>query len=55
MLAIVILAAVFTSPGRRGVPRCLSKELAQMWLVGEAASQRNIAQRRLRLQHVLSR
>jgi hypothetical protein len=55
MSAIVIFAAVLTSPGRRGVPRCLSKVLAQMWLVGEAALHRNIAQRRFSLQHVLSR
>ena len=38
-----IFAAVRAPPGRRGAPRCLSKERAQMWLVGESASQRNVA------------
>jgi hypothetical protein len=51
----VIFAAVRTSPGRRGVPRYLSKLLAQVWLVGEPASQRYITQGRFSLQHVLSR
>jgi len=37
------------------MPRYLSKVPAQVRLVGESASQRNITQRRFSLQHVLSR
>jgi len=37
------------------VPGCLSKVLAQVRLIGEAALQRNIAQGRFSLEHVLSR
>jgi hypothetical protein len=55
MLVAVIFAAVRTSPGRRGMPGCLSKVLAEMWLVGEAASQGYITQGRIGFQHVLSR
>jgi hypothetical protein len=55
MSLTVIFAAVRASPGRRGVPRYLSKVLAQVWLVGESASQRYVTQRRVSLQHVLSR
>jgi hypothetical protein len=55
MPVTVIFAAVRASPGRRGMPRCLSKVLAQMWLVGEAASQRYITQGRIGFQHVLGR
>jgi hypothetical protein len=55
MSVTVVFAAVRPSPSRRGVARYLSKLLAQVWLVGEPASQRYITQRRLSLQHVLSR
>jgi hypothetical protein len=47
-------SVVRASPGRRGAPDYLSKVFAQMWLVGESASQRYVAQRRFGLQHVLS-
>jgi hypothetical protein len=50
-----IFAAVRASPRRRGVPRYLSKVLAQVWLVGKSAPQRYITQGRFSLQHVLSR
>jgi hypothetical protein len=55
MSVTVIFAAVRASPGRRGVPRYLSKVLAQVWLVSEPALQRYIAKRGVSLQHLLSR
>ena len=55
MSVTVFFAAVRASPGRRGVPRYLSKLFTQVWLVGESASQRYITQGRFSLQHVLSR
>jgi hypothetical protein len=55
MSVTVIVAVMRASPGRRGVPRYLSKVLAQVWLVGESALQRYITQGRFSLQHVLSR
>ena len=51
----VIFTAVRAPPGRRGVSRYLAKVLAQVWLVGESALQRYVAQGRFRLKHVLSR
>jgi hypothetical protein len=54
MSIVVIVADVRASPGRRGVPRCLAKMPAQMRLVDESASQRDVAQGRFSLQHVLS-
>jgi hypothetical protein len=50
-----IFAAVRASPGCRGVPRYVSKVLAQVWLVGESAPQRYVNQGRFGLQHALSR
>src|ERR1700730_15313552 len=55
MSGTVIFAAVRASPRRRGVPRYLSKVLAQVRLIGEPALQRDIAQGCFGLQHVLSR
>jgi hypothetical protein len=55
MSVTVIVAVMRASPGRRGVPRYLSKVLAQVWLVSKSALQRNITQGRFSLQHVLSR
>ena len=51
----VIFPALSAPPSRGSVPRRLSKVLAQVWLVGESASQRYITQGRFSLQHVLSR
>ena len=43
------------SPGPWCAPRDLAKMLAQVWLIGESASQRYVAQGDIGLQHVLSR
>ena len=43
-----------TSPSRRGLARGLPEVLAQVRLVGEAAAKRNVTQRRIGRQHVLS-
>jgi len=50
-----IFTAVRASPSRRGVSRNLSKVPAQMWLVGESAMQRYVAQGRFSFEHELSR
>ena len=55
MSVTVIFATVRASPRCRSLPRYLSKEFAQMWLVGESALQRYVTQGRFRLQHVSSR
>jgi hypothetical protein len=55
MSVSVSFAAVRAPPGCRGVPRYLSKVLTQVRLIGEPALQRDIAQGRFSLQHVLSR
>ena len=46
--------AVRASPCRRGLARGLPEVLAQVCLVDEAASQGNVAQRRIGGEHVLS-
>jgi hypothetical protein len=43
-----------TSPSRRGLARGLPEVLAQVRLVGEAATQRNVTQGRIGRKHVLS-
>jgi hypothetical protein len=50
----VTISAARASPGRWWVSCCLSKGFAEVWLVGESASQRDVAQGRVSLQHVLS-
>jgi hypothetical protein len=54
-LASVTISAARASPGCWGVSRYPSKGFAQVWLVGESALLRYVAQGRLSLQHVLSR
>ena len=51
----MLVRPVRTSPSRWGLASCLPEMFAQVRLVGEAAAQRDVAQARAGLKHVLSR
>ena len=54
IVIVVMVRSVLTSPGRWGLACGLAELLAEVRLVAEAAPKRNVAQRLIGRQHVLS-